>query len=255
MKKDKKCNKEWWCQPISLFVCAAILGIAYATINKQYTRSSARANYYEALDLLSEERPREAIILLREVVRIDPDVADFHLNLASAYSNCSQVAMEVLDKNPQDLYHEIMRETRLARTLSPDDLEISQHYAYLFGMAERFGVEADLEAVLEAWEDCLRIHIAQKQPKRSVSRTCLSATSGILLNLAKIESKLGHTADARKRVEEALELSTHSIIRKSLFVKDLLKKGRESQMQLSRLVIRNGRAGQEALLGSGEALP
>jgi tetratricopeptide (TPR) repeat protein len=148
--------------------------------------------------------PDKAIDELRKAVELDPSVADFHFNLALAYHNFRHVAARKLGWELPRLFEEILSESRKARQLAPDDLEIATDYARTYFSSEDFNVAPDWTAALSAWEYCLPL--AKDDAQRF----------NILLNLGRVALRMDEKEDARRYLDEALSIRPESPVVKRL---------------------------------------
>ncbi len=142
--------------------------------------------------------PDKAIDELRKAVELDPNVAEFHFNLALAYHNFRHVAARKLGWTLPRLFEEILSESRKARELDPDDLEIAMDYARTYFASEDFSVTPDWTEALAAWQYCLPL--AKDNAERF----------NILLNLGRVALRMGHKEEARKYLGEARSIRPES---------------------------------------------
>lgn len=148
--------------------------------------------------------PDKAIDESRKAVELGPEVAEFHFNLALAYHNFRHVATSKLGWTLPRLFEEILKESRKARQLAPDDLEIAMDYARTYFSSEDFGAAPDWSEALAAWQYCLPL------AKDSTERF------SILLNLGRVALRMGRKEDARKYLNEALVIRPESPVVKRL---------------------------------------
>jgi len=148
--------------------------------------------------------PDKAIDELRKAVELDPNVAEFHFNLALAYHNFRHVAARKLGWTLPRLFEEILNESRKARQLDPDDLEIAMDYARTYFSAEDFNVTPDWTEASSAWQYCLPL--AKDDAERF----------NILLNLGRVALRMGRKEEARKYFDEARSIRPESPVVKRL---------------------------------------
>jgi len=149
-------------------------------------------------------QPDKAIDELRKAVELDPNVAEFHFNLALAYHNFRYVAARKLGLTLPQLFEEILRESRKARQIAPDDLEIAMDYARTYFSAEDFNVTPDWSEALSAWQYC--VPLAKDDAERF----------NILLNLGRVALRMGRKEEAREYLDEARAIRPESPVVKRL---------------------------------------
>jgi tetratricopeptide (TPR) repeat protein len=148
--------------------------------------------------------PGKAIDEFRKAVELGPNVAEFHFDLALAYHNFRYVAMSKLDWTLPRLFEEILKESRTARKLNPEDLEIAADYARTFFSAQDFQVVPDWPEALSAWQYCLAL---TEDPAQRFN---------ILLNLGRVALRMDRKKEAREYLNEALSIRPDSLVAKKL---------------------------------------
>ena len=146
----------------------------------------------------------KAIDEFRKAVELDPNVAEFHFDLALAYHNFRYVAMSKLGWTLPRLFEEILKESRKARQLKPEDLEIATDYARTFFGSENFKVTPDWPEALAAWQYCLAL---TEEPTERF---------GILLNLGRVALRMDRREEARGYLNQALSIQPDSPVAKKL---------------------------------------
>lgn len=84
-------------------------------------------------------------------LKLEPKNADFSYNLVQVYLAAPDAVGNVRGWDQGRVYKEMMRLSKSAAELAPDDFEVLQDYAVNFFAAENFGQEADWKAGAEAW--------------------------------------------------------------------------------------------------------
>jgi len=148
--------------------------------------------------------PDKAIDEFRKAVELDPSVAEFHFDLALAYYNFRYVATSKFGWTLPELFGEILKESRKARQLDPEDLEIAMDYARTFFGSEDFNVTPDWTESLSAWRYCLSL------------ATNSGERFNILLNLGRVALRIGRKQEARGYLKEALSVRPDSRAAKKL---------------------------------------
>ncbi len=149
-------------------------------------------------------QPEKSIDEFRKAVELSPNVGEFHFNLGLALHNFRYVAMNKYGWSLAELFEEILKESRKARELEPEDLEIARDYAITFFGAESFKVTPDWQEALAAWQYCLRL--AEGADMRF----------NVLLNLGRVALRMNRKEEASKYVREALSIRPDSLVAKRL---------------------------------------
>jgi len=148
--------------------------------------------------------PAKAIDEFRKAIELDPSVAEFHFDLALAYHNFRHVATSKLGWTLPRLFEEILKESRTARKLKPQDLEIAADYARTFFSSEDFRVVPDWPEALSAWQYCLAL---TEDPTERFN---------ILLNLGRVMLRMDRKKEAREYLSQALSIRPDSAVAKKL---------------------------------------
>jgi len=143
-------------------------------------------------------QPEKAIDEFRKAIELNATVAEFHFDLALAYHNFRYVAMNKYKWTLQQVFSEALKESKTARSLKPNDLEIAMDYARTFFAAEDFKVTADWNEALAAWQHCLPL------AKDSTEKF------HVLVNLGRVALKMNKKEEARKYLNEALPFQPDS---------------------------------------------
>ena len=149
-------------------------------------------------------QPEKAIDEFRKAIELGPDVAEFHFDLALAYHNFRYVAMDKLGWTLPRLFEEILKESRKARKLKPEDLEIAADYARTFFSSEDFQVAPDWPEALSAWQYCLAL---TEDPTDRFN---------ILLNLGRVSLRMDRKKEAREYLSQAMLIRPDSLVAKKL---------------------------------------
>ena len=149
-------------------------------------------------------QPGKALDEFRKAVELDPNVADFHFNLGLALHNFRYVAMSKYNLSLPEVFEQALKESKKARELKPEDLEIALDHARTFFGAENFKAAPDWEEALAAWEFCLPL------------TDDTNAKFGILLNLGRVALRMDRKGQARRYFREALTIRPDSPVVKKL---------------------------------------
>lgn len=160
------------------------------------------------LIFIQEQEIEKAITAFRFAIMLDPDVAEYHFNLAFVYSNSPDAAFQATGYTKPQLFNEIQKESRTARRLKPEDFEIAYSYATNFQLSDVFQAMLDREEVTEAWEYCLALQ--RKQYVLNPRPWMKAMEVSLLLRLARLEQRQGHSAEARTHLKQVLAVSTES---------------------------------------------
>jgi tetratricopeptide (TPR) repeat protein len=144
--------------------------------------------------------PEKAIEEFRKAVELDPNVAEFHFNLGLALHNFRYVAADKYGLSLRQLFEEILKESRRARDLEPQDLEIAMDYARTFFSAENFEATPDWQEALAAWEYCLAL---AERP---------DARFSILLNMGRVALRMDRKEEASRYFREAQSIRPDSTV-------------------------------------------
>ncbi len=148
--------------------------------------------------------PSKAIDEFRKAIELDPNVAEFHFDLALAYHNFRHVAVSKFGWTLPRLFEEILKESRTARKLKPEDLEIAADYARTFFSSGDFQVVPDWPEALSAWQYCLAL---TEDPTERFN---------ILLNLGRVTLRMDRKKEAREYLSQALSIRPDSAVAKKL---------------------------------------
>jgi len=144
---------------------------------------------------------------LQHALKLEPDNPDYLYNMAQMYLvHFTQI--ERITETPRDkLYRQAMDMSRKAADLAPQDFDVVQDYAVNFFAAENFGVEADWDAAVRAWQKTKAV--ARTEDERFYS----------LLNEARARMNGGDSKGAIAPLEEAIALKQDSPAAEQLLAK------------------------------------
>jgi len=182
-------------------------------------QSSAAAHCARvAADCLDSGLPEQAVEKLRTAIRLEPDVAEYHLLLAHAYEAVYDNTTSHSARDQEEMFREIIGEYRIARSLQASDLQIEVAYASHLLRAATFGASPDWEKTLSAWQYCLSLaeeERYQERPYRHFSKLRVT----ILLHLGRIELARHRNESAQRYFTRALDLMPDSVVAKRLLSK------------------------------------
>lgn len=94
---------------------------------------------------------------LDRALELDPQNPSYTYNLAQVYLSGRERAAEARGWKKKKLYKEMVRLSKRAAHLAPDDFEFVQDYAVIHFAAEEFGAAPDWDEAAAAWERARRL--------------------------------------------------------------------------------------------------
>lgn len=135
---------------------------------------------------------------LDKALKLEPDNADFHFNMAQVYLVHGPQVGEIRHWEQAQVYEEAMKLSRKAVDLDATDYQLTSDYALNFFTASNFGAEADWKEAARAWG--LARPLARNQDEVLFT----------LLNEARSLLRAGENTAAIVPIEEALRLMPDS---------------------------------------------
>ncbi|MCH8164781.1 MAG: tetratricopeptide repeat protein [Planctomycetes bacterium] len=191
---------------VVLSVLVTIVAASHLNAPRSVAFSPPTAGQQNELGLLHmrDQNFEKAFAAFRSAIEHEPQVAEYHFNLAYLLGNAREAALAATGYTASELFEEMQRESRIARALKPNDYEIAESYATNFQMAEKFGETPDGEKAAAAWEYCL----ALRRKEYLLNPTAWSRVLEVppLLQLGRIALQSNDREQAKAYFEEALDL-------------------------------------------------
>ena len=193
--------------PAAVIAFTIIMILNHYTAQRATALSSATLND-RAVQFIERGRPERAVEMLRRAILVDPDVAEYHLNLGIAYEMLHDLPRGDRELDGTEMFRLIKNEYRAACSLEVDDLAMARIYASLILQAESFQTAFDIEEATAAWRRC--ILIAENQYERKP--TCHSNVQRIpyLLQCARLEIQRERPDSARKYLNRVRKIHPKS---------------------------------------------
>lgn len=121
--------------------------------NKAVSLDSGLAAPYSNLGVYHCEAGQYALGLeyLDRAISLEPKNASYCFNLIQVYLNGGERVADSRGWKKDKLYKEMVKLSKRAAHLAPEDFEIVQDYALIHFAAEKFGAKADWEEAAAAW--------------------------------------------------------------------------------------------------------
>ncbi len=181
-----------------LLACTLFTGPATPRVMAWHVGESAGQHTADGIRTLyegeGEDRQERALAAFKAAVELEPLTAEYRLNLAYAYDQCREAAIDKYGWDHATLFDQIAREFAAARALDPDDIAIALTYANHLLMAEDFGLEPRSDQAFAAWRHCLALQ--DREIERNSLMSPRMTRVGILVHLGRIELERGRDQEA-----------------------------------------------------------
>jgi lipopolysaccharide biosynthesis regulator YciM len=218
----------WWLLAFPLFFALGWLA-ARIDIKQVVTESRTVPNsYFRGLNFLLNEQPDKAIEAFIEVVRLDPETIDLHFALGGLFRKRGEVD-RAIRMHENLLERETLDQESRLKALA----ELGQDYLKA-GLLDR--AEEVFQRLLKttydsmARQSLLEIYVQEKDWKKAIeaaevlgkqsSKPMNADIAHFYAELALLDAVKGDAADARKHLQQALEINRQSV-RANMMLGDL----------------------------------